>query len=86
MPRSSIELRSPATLPAGFAGSASKGILVKADRPSNLRTGLDCFDDGDQSVPVGKCWVVDVGAADRQVDIADEIAEGIAETLGVTGR
>jgi hypothetical protein len=86
MPRNSIELRWSVPFVADFADSSPKGTLVNADRPSSLCTGLDCFDDGDQSVTVGKCRVVDVGPTDGQVEVANEIAEGIAETFRMTGR
>src|SRR6476660_9255417 len=86
MPRNSIELRCSVTVPAGFAGSLSTGILVNADRPSGLCTDLDCLDHGHHAVPVGKSWVTDVGSTDGRVDVADQIAEGVAEAFGVTGR
>src|SRR6478672_11633521 len=86
MPRNSIELALSASLPDRWPGNLSTDVLVNADRPSGLCTDLDCLDEGDHAVAVDKSGVAEVGSADGRVDVAEQIAESIAEAFGVTGR
>src|SRR6185436_5089948 len=84
-PRSSIALPSLLVSAAGVERSPSTGKLVNTHRPSGASARLDRLDKRHHGIAVGKSWKRDVGTADRRVDIAEQIAERIAEALGVAG-
>src|SRR3954467_1264558 len=70
---------------AGVERSSSTGKLVNAHRPSGASARLDRLDKRNHAIAVGKSGKRDVGTADRRVDIAEQIAERIAEALGMAG-
>ena len=84
-PRSSIALARSAASAAGAARSSFIGKLVNADRPPSASARLDRLDERNHAIAVVKSWIGDVGAANRRVDVAEQVSERIAETLGVTG-